>query len=283
MTGGNQLQLQRGNFYREARQFLDDHRIPLEKLSLQHLELIARQFSQIPYENISKIIKHAQQQDIAFRMPDEIYEDFRKFRLGGTCFSLTYYLLEILQFCGYSCGPVMGDMKWGDNVHTAILVNYNDTSYLVDPGYMIHQPLKISKDTRQRYLTPHSGIDIRFVPEMERFDLYTFRSGNYTWRYRFTPSAVNMDEFTRHWIDSFTKPTMNGIILTKTANDEMVYVHNDFIKVTGRDNVRRANSKDTAEKVIHNEFGIPLNLVEETRLALTRNREKRKAHTNATE
>ena len=263
----------RGKYFREAKQFLEQFAIPQDAASLSHLATIARRFSAIPYENISKILKFSQQQTVTFRMPDEIYEDFRKFRLGGTCFSLTFFLMEILRFCGYDCEPVLGDMKWGENVHTAILVNFNSDAYVIDPGYMIHQPLRISKDTRQRYLTPHSGIDIRFVPEEERFDLFTFRNGNYTWRYRFTPSMVDMETYTRHWIRSFYMPTMNGIILTKTAQNRMTYIHDDFIKITGREKVERYNSRNTAEQTILNEFGIPLHLIEEARLALREIRE----------
>lgn len=142
----------------------------------------------------------------------------------------------------------MGDMKSGENVHTAILVEFSGVKYLVDPGYMIHQPLRISKDTPQRFLTPHSGVNIQFVPEGERFDLFTFRNGNYTWRYRFTPKIVDMETYARHWIDSFSKPTISGIILTRTADNRMTYIHNDFMKVSGLETVKRFNFRDTASR-----------------------------------
>jgi len=240
---------------------------------LSHITKIVRAFSGIPYENVSKIIKFAHSAgEISFRMPEEIYEDHRRWRLGGTCFSLTFYLLEILRFFEYRCYPIMGDMKWGENVHTAILLDYHGQQYLVDPGYMIHQPLRISKDTPERHIAPHTGIDIRFRPEDERFDLCTFRSGNYTWRYRFSPTPVSLDEFSRHWITSFFKPTMHGICLTRTSRDEMIYVHNDFAKISSPDTTSRLRTRNETEQIILEKFGIPMSLIEEARHALNINR-----------
>lgn len=88
----------RGSYTREAQHFLKQFGISQEATSLGHLAQIAQQFSQFPYENISKIIKYSMRREITFRMPDEIYEDFCRFRLGGTYFLLTYFLLEILQY-----------------------------------------------------------------------------------------------------------------------------------------------------------------------------------------
>jgi|GEM_PF-243974 len=273
--GTNIYHLRIGEYTRESRELL--HRIGLEpqQPSLAYLEEVVRKYSRLPYENISKILKLAREDHAApFRMPDEIRADFDRARLGGTCFSLTYYLLEILTFCGFNCAPVMGDMKWGENVHCAILVDYQDQRYLVDPGYMVHQPLRISKDTRQRHFTPHSGIEIRFDPSVERYDLYTFRSGNFTWRYRFSDRPVSMDEFSRHWAESFYKPTMHGICLTRVQENSMIYVHNDYTKITGHSGSQKQTSRDVAEKVIRHRFGISLELVEEARAALEVNREK---------
>lgn len=256
-------------------EFLKRINFQLSEPSLEQLELIARRFSEIPYENVSKMIKwNDLNGEIQFRLPDEVLNDHLQWNLGGTCFSLTYYLLEILTYCGYDCKPIMGDMKWGKNVHCAILVHKNEQDYLIDPGYLIHQPLQISKDTIPRYLTPHSGIEIRFVPEEERFDLFTFRNGQFTWRYRFSPQPVSMDEFARYWIESFSMPTMDGVCLTRTEGSEMIYIHNDFVKITRPEQIIRKNSPDTSEKLILQKFGIPLEMLEGARYALNENHKR---------
>jgi len=273
-TLSSQSELAIGAHHSAVTEFLKRMNLQLAKPSLEQLEKIARRFSELPYENVSKIIKRNDLHGaIQFRLPDEVLNDHLQWNLGGTCFSLTYYLLEILTYCGYNCQPIMGDMKWGENVHCAILVHKDAHDYLIDPGYLIYQPLQISKDTITRHLTPHSGIEIRFVPEVERYDLYTFRNGQFTWRYRFTAKAVSMDNFAEHWIGSFSKPTMSGVCLTRTENEEMIYIHNDFVKITRPERVQRAKSFDTTEKLIVQKFGIPLKFIEEARSALDSNQQ----------
>lgn len=268
------ISLTPGDHAKAAEHFLAHFRIRQPASSLEHITDIVRAFSALPYENISKIIRFSQSEEVAFRMPEEVFEDHRRWHLGGTCFSLTYFLLEILRYCGYDCTPVMGDMHWGENVHSAVMVTLQSRRYLADPGYMIHRPVPISKDTVQRYLAPHAGIELRFRPEDDRFDLFTFRSGNYTWRYRFSPRPVSLDEFSSHWISSFVQPTLHGICLTRTSESGMLYIHNDFTKISGRDFTQRTHSRDHAEKVISEQFGIPLHLLEEARYALTVNRQQ---------
>ena len=257
-----------------VKRFLTHFQILEPAFSLEHVARIARKFSAIPYENVSKIIKFSQSNGISFRMPEEVFEDHRRWRLGGTCFSLTYYLLEILRYYGYDSSPIMGDMHWGENVHSALLVRYQGHQYLVDPGYMIHRPLQISRDTVKRFTAPHAGIEIRFRSQDERFDLFTFRSGNYTWRYRFSPQPVSLEEFSTHWISSFFKPTLHGICLTRTRENGMIYVHNDFTKISGQDLTHRSHSRNQTEKVILEEFGIPMHLIEQARYALILNRQR---------
>ncbi|MBD3274229.1 MAG: hypothetical protein GF372_02905 [Candidatus Marinimicrobia bacterium] len=265
----------RGSFSNIAREFIQNEDITTPTGTVEHINEIARKFSVLPYENLSKILNFYRFGDAEhFRMPDELLEDHQRHKLGGTCFSLTYFLLEILTYAGYDCAPVLGDMKWGENVHSAVIVRMHDREYLVDPGYLIHKPLPLSKDTRTRFLTQHSGIEIRFDQELEKYNLYTFRHGNFTWRYRFSPNPVDMENFARHWKESFYKPSMHGIVLTKASQEEMIYIHNDFMKITSAEKVTRDKSRDTIEKTIAQEFGISLEILEEARMALEVNRSR---------
>jgi arylamine N-acetyltransferase len=265
----------RGSYSNVARKFIQNSEIISKPGTLDHISKIALKFSALPYENLSKILNFYRFGDAEhFRMPDELFEEHQKHRLGGTCFSLTYFLLEILTYTGYDCAPILGDMKWGENVHSAIIVELHNQTFLVDPGYLIHKPLPLSRDTRTRFLTEHSGIEIRFDQESEKYNLYTFRHGNFTWRYRFSEKPVDMSSFSRHWMESFYKPSMHGIVLTKASQKEMIYIHNDFMKITSSEKVRRDESRDTIEKTIAREFGISLDIVEEARMALEVNRSR---------
>lgn len=263
------LEIVSGTHELAAKSFLDSANLNASYPSIGHVAEISQNFSNIPYENLSKIIKFSQSGgEISFRMPEEVIDDYSQWKLGGTCFSLTFYLMEILRFCGYECGPVMGDMNWGENTHSAVVLHFNSEKYLIDPGYMIHRPLLLSKDTVLRHTAPHAGIEIRFREEVGRYDLFTFRKGNYTWRYRFISEPVSLENFSRFWTESFFKPTLYGICLTKIDEQGMVYVHNNYTKLTNKTLSKRINDRNATEQIIREQFGIPMRFVEEARLSL---------------
>ena len=53
-----------------------------------------------------------------------------------------------------------------------------------------------------------------------------------------------MDQFLKHWLDSFYWPGMRGVCLTQVSRDGMVYVHNDYVQVQ--------NEQGTQKGRVHN-------------------------------
>ncbi len=97
-------------------EFFDYFHLPSKKAELDHLQEILQNFAKIPYENISKIIKLSRNFDsqvCKIRLPEEVIEDHISSQLGGTCFSLTFFLQSILAQNGFTCYPVMADMNAG--------------------------------------------------------------------------------------------------------------------------------------------------------------------------
>ena len=97
---------------------------------------IVQSFSRIPYENISKIIKNSKCPTLEdkIRLPLEVIEDHIERNLGGTCFSLTFFLESLFKNSGFSCYKIMADMKSGENVHCAVVVTIGRRKFLADPG-----------------------------------------------------------------------------------------------------------------------------------------------------
>jgi len=64
---------------------------------------LALGFARLPYENISKIIKSAGASGVleSMRLPSEVAEDHIEWGLGGTCFSLTFFLERVLRSLGF--------------------------------------------------------------------------------------------------------------------------------------------------------------------------------------
>ncbi|MFA4839980.1 MAG: hypothetical protein WC703_10950 [Candidatus Neomarinimicrobiota bacterium] len=78
------------------------------------------------YDNLSKILRLNQHwNDSPHRFPGDILDDYNRFRFGGTCFSLTYFLKTILDYYGYATDVVITDMKAGKNSHCALILKFD--------------------------------------------------------------------------------------------------------------------------------------------------------------
>ncbi len=234
---------------------------------------ILSHFSRFPYENISKIIKYRKHFDEAnkIRLPYEVMDNHVSYHLGGTCFSLTFFLQMILIDFGFACYPVMADMRWGKRVHCALLVIINRKKYLLDPGYLLNQPMEINRDHQRLYKTPFSGVELDFRQKSETYELFTFNQTERKWRYRFQDQPVSDEEFLQYWLDSFTWNSMHGLCLTKVEKNRMVYIHKTFMRETDFERKRNIHIKNNYHATISQIFGIDSQLVEEALAAIETN------------
>jgi len=251
-------------------QFTDYFHLQSGKPNLQRLQKILEKFATIPYENISKIIKLSQswENESKLRLPGEVMNDHANFHLGGTCFSLTFFLETILLHQGFKCYPVMADMKAGRNIHCAIIVFYDNKKLLVDPGYLLNTPMEMNPEKPRIYRTPTTGIELQFNHELGCFQLFTFNKDQITWRYNFLDCPCPPDEFLAHWQASFTKPSMHGICLTKIQKDGYIFIHKNFMRETTFTSKKNYNIRENYHQMIHDVFGINKQLIERAKAAL---------------
>jgi len=224
-------------------QFFNFFNLQIKQANLGTLQKILEKFAAIPYENISKIIKLGQtwENEQKIRLPDEVIDDHANFHLGGTCFSLTFFLETILFHQGFQCYPAMADMKAGKNIHCAIIVLYDNKKLLVDPGYLLNTPMEMNPEKPRIYRTPTTGVEVQFNYELECYQLFTFNKDKMTWRYNFVDQPCPADEFLSHWQASFTKPSMHGICLTKIQKDGYIFVHKNFMQETTFSSKKNSN------------------------------------------
>ncbi|MFQ6113711.1 MAG: arylamine N-acetyltransferase, partial [bacterium] len=259
--------------------FMDFFRLRAENPALSFLQEILVHFSNIPYENISKIIKLNQAWDSRekIRLPEEVIDEHVAFKLGGTCFSLTFFLQTILTQNGFVCYPVMADMRAGRNIHCCLIVILDSLKYLVDPGYLLTQPMEMNPRKRRLYRTEFTGVELRFDARSQRYDLFTFNRNEMKWRYRFQDKPVLPNEFLQHWLASFTWNTMHGICLTKVMNGGLIFVHKTFMRETAFTGKRNFNIKRNYHATINEIFGIDKQLIEQAQVALNENLERERA------
>ena len=239
-----------------ARLFLDHAGIRPGAQDMAFLRQLAHGFSQFPYENISKIIKVAGvgNPSEALRLPTEVALDHIGKGFGGTCFSLTFFLERVLGSLGFDAYKVMADMNSGRNVHCLAIVQSMGTKYMIDPGYALYEVIRLP-ETNTRVTCPHAVVEVVNAGG-GNFSLWTEDASGRKWRYAFRDDPVGEADFERYWIESFTKPTLHNICLTRMTPRGHIYLRKDFFKFTSRESIDKRKVKQDVERLIREEFGI---------------------------
>ena len=146
---------------------------------------LCNQISNITYENLTKIIRLEQTGSAtgARKLDDSDQNDIDSWMGGGTCFSMTWHLYQMLTDMGFKPRLVMGHKRKERNIHCALILpdpddsvvtpgqlfstnvtptsmssrpcagtgsplsslvsSLSSNSYLLDPGYLIFDPLQM--------------------------------------------------------------------------------------------------------------------------------------------
>ncbi len=199
----------------------------------QLLSKILSAFKSIPYENISKIIsadESAHHQE--FRMPDTLIEEHILHGTGGTCFSLTFFLKQILDYCGFKSGLVLADRTYGSNTHCCILADIKGSLFLADIGYLIFKPVKMPESGGS---FPFSYGSYSFMAQRTEnlIDISSVFNKGYTkFRYRIKTTPVDNNTFFDAWKESFKFDMMNHMIVNAYTDDSHIYVKDIHIHGT---------------------------------------------------
>ncbi|MBU1063861.1 arylamine N-acetyltransferase [bacterium] len=246
--------------------FLEIAQIENSDPSNENLSKILRHYARLPYENLSKIIKLNQNWDQNhFRFPEEVISDHEQYQLGGTCFSLTFFLKTILDHLGYETDFLMADMRSGANSHCALILKQDDKEFLVDPGYLLSSPLDISSTNSDQ------GIYLSMESRQNQYSLWTPGGKQMKKRYTFIKTGTSVDQFIGHWENSFHLMTMHGICLSKRDKNGFVYLHNHYIKREGNDLIFKGKFNEEISEIARKYFSIPEDVVKKAELALKEN------------
>jgi len=233
------------------------------------LRVVVAHFSRIPYENLTKIIRKHAAVDPAERLrtPEEVMRGHIEDGTGGTCFSLTWCLGSILSQAGFRCHPVMADMK-RPNVHCALVVHLGGGRCLVDPGYLLGEPVPLCGRT---VLVRTSFGTVELRPRgAAACDLFTVSGGERKWRYRLRTTPVPRAAFFRYWRESFSLPMMNSLQLTRLTERGHLYVRDHHLRLQDAAGKINENIRPVLEQRIEAEFGIAGRITAEAREALER-------------
>ncbi len=237
----------------------------------EFLDKIVSEFSRLPYENITKILKYSRHPDTdqKMRLPDEVLECFNAFGTGGTCFSLVNTLYGILLGCGFKARIVMGDMKYGDDLHCALLVRLDRQTFLVDPGYLITRPVPLPPRGYIRIKTPINSLRIVHDPDKRRIYLFTENKGVEKWRYRLKIEPLSMERFKELWLRTFRFNMMESILITKVSEEGQLYLRNQSVQRVNRQQRIRSRVDQDYSGEVSRLFSLPSGLVDEAREFIT--------------
>ena len=249
-----------------AKHFQLDREGPEELL----VESAATAFASLPYENLTKILKHDQEGGAARRGPEEVIGDHIRLGSGGTCFSLTAALLHILRGLGLHSEPILADRHYGENTHCALLVWLDGKPHLLDPGYLILKPLPLpgNKELEQVVPTAFNEVLLRHRERGSKIELHTRQQGAVSHRLTFKPEPAEDRDFLDAWDASFGWEMMRYPLLTRVRDGDQLYLQGTRLQRRSRKEVERTELSAAGD--IARNFGLEEGLVRQALAAFSR-------------
>lgn len=243
----------------ELLEFLKHFRLTESLPPEELLRRVVRAFATIPYENLTKIIRDeaSGNAERARRRPAEVLSDHIVFGAGGTCFSLTATLIHLLRSLGWECEPILADRRYGANTHCALLVWIEDKPHLLDPGYLILEPVPLQAAVPIRVHNSFNRLLLAARREDRKLDLFTVQNQSRTLRLTYKVEPVDAAEFLRVWDESFDWDMMKYPLLTRVDGGCQIYLRGNRFQVRSVDGVRSQQvSRDLMVDRIVQDFGI---------------------------
>lgn len=243
--------------------FLHRFEIVLTGVPAVDVALIARAFSTIPYENLTKVLSHAHRRDDPFRTPEIVLSDFATWGAGGTCFSLTATLLALVRSLGLRAEPILADRPYGARTHSALIVWIDDRPQLVDPGYLLTDPIPL--EAGPAIEKPTSFNTVILTPgDGDQLNLATVQQGKKTHRLTFRTSPTDPGEFMSAWKDSFDFEMMHYPVLTRVVGESQLYLQGRRLQIRSKDAVETMKlADDHWRQAMTTHFGIDPALTKE--------------------
>lgn len=206
-------------------------RLDLPVDPLERMTRIVRAFRMIPYENLTKIIRHDGRPGEALETADEIVTGYLERGSGGTCFSIVNTLQRTLSAAGIESNVVLADRHYGSDTHCALVAPLDGREWLLDPGYLIFEPIEIPGGK-----SPAPGGVMEWSIVGDRIEAATtFPNGFRKLRYSLKMKPVSQHDFTDAWKRSFEFEMMNYPVVTKLLEDgSHVYLRGSHLMVDGK-------------------------------------------------
>jgi arylamine N-acetyltransferase len=225
----------------------------------ERLIKVAGAFSRLPYENLSKIIRLAEEgtPQRARRVPRQVLAEHFRLGTGGTCFSLTAALLYLVRSLGFEGRPILADRRYGPDTHCALIIDFLGSWKLLDPGYLLDRPVELPRDYPLEIETPFNRLVLAPRGQGRRVDLFVLANGRRSYRLTFKVEPVDDGQFLRAWDNSFFWEMMSYPVVSRVAGGRQLYLQGNRWQVRDQKGAER-RELDPARLALHlyQHFGI---------------------------
>jgi arylamine N-acetyltransferase len=191
-----------------------------------------------------------------------VIRDHIEWGAGGTCFSLTSALAKILRSLGWEVEYILADRRYGQNTHCALMVQVDGAPHLLDPGFLIVDPIRLKNEGEHEIRTAFNSLVLAPEADRNRVSLSTVRRGSKTYRLTYKTSPVDEGEFLKAWDASFGWDMMKYPLLTSISGSKQIYLNGTRFQISDSDSVeRRMVPTDNLVDDIAAEFHIHISLV----------------------
>lgn len=130
--------------------------------------LLAAYTRKVPWESAFRIARRARITNLSDcpRWPDIFWREAIENGAGGTCFESNYAFFSLLQALGYEGYLTINNMGESIGCHTAIVLQIDGQSWLVDVGLPIYVALPINPDAVTRRESPYLAYSV--IPDGAR-------------------------------------------------------------------------------------------------------------------
>ncbi len=241
----------------------------------------------VPYENLSNnraVREHPEDPDSWPRATDRLLRENQTYGLGGTSFSLSYALRDILHGAGGNAHTTLGYNLVTERAHAAVIVYVDGEPWLFDPALLLCGPIPVRPggyldDPLGRFvLLPRCGPtltvaltlrdELKPAPPVAADDAWAHVPLSGTEErpiYSIIPIPAAPHNFRQAWLASFFRGRRMPLRLACRAGNEIIRYGErpgsiEIMRMTGREVVP---APEGCSELLHNCFGIERECLDE--------------------
>lgn len=223
----------------------------MQKNNIEILNNILLEIKTIPYENITKIFRLVLSSENRPRNFSLLLKENKELFRGGTCFSLSNTIMQLLRNNNISANAIIGEMERETFPHFFVIININDEKYIVDPGFMIYEPVKLTKKEVIKFSTSITKYLLKYNNE-KHYELYSIKNSKKKFRYKFSESCITDEKFKEYWIRSFDY--LNKIVASRIINNKHIFISGEYVQIRQKNTIEKYKNRKIAHKYLMKYF-----------------------------